>query len=113
MLPGDSARTARAATALISDTRACHYFDPERRAGRAIASRMGGEGKIAWDMYLLFAPGVAWEDEPPLPLDWAHQLGDAAWADPARCHRGDDLVRALKDLLHRYSLSLPPREDGR
>ena len=111
MLPGDSARTARAATALISDTRACHYFDPERRAGRAIASRMGGEGKIAWDMYLLFAPGVAWEDEPPLPLDWAHQLGDAAWADPARCHRGEDLIATLENLLRHCSPPLTPIEN--
>ncbi len=99
MLPGDSARAARAATALVADTRAHHYFDPDRRAGRAIANRMGGEGKIAWDIYLFFPPGVTWEDEPPLPAEWAHQLGDAAWADPARCHRGDGLVAALEGLL--------------
>ena len=113
MLPGDNASAAQAATALVSDIRARHYFDPDRRAGRAIASRMGGEGKIAWDMYLFFAPDAPWEDEPPLPLDWAHQLGDAAWADPARCRRGEDLVDALKDLLRRFSHSLPPKEDGR
>jgi len=112
MLPGDSAGTARVATALIPDARARHYFDPERRAGRAIAGRLGGAGKIAWDIYLFFAPGVAWEDEPPLPLGWAHQLGDAAWADPARCHRGEDLVAALEDLLRRCSPSPPPNESG-
>jgi hypothetical protein len=110
MLPGDSARAAQAATALVSDARARHYFDPERRAGRAIAGRMGGEGKIAWDMYLFFAPDATWEAEPPLPMEWAHQLGDTAWADPARCHRGEGLVAALAGLLRQCSPPLPPAE---
>ena len=108
MLPGDSEDAARAATALIPDARAHHYFDPDRRAGSALASRMGGEGKIAWDMYLFFTPGAIWEDEPPLPMDWVHQLGETAWADPARCHRGDDLAAALEGLLHRWSPDLRP-----
>jgi hypothetical protein len=112
MLPGDSANAAQAATALVTDARACHYFDPERRAGRAIASRLGGEGKIAWDIYLFFAPDAAWEDEPPLPLDWAHQLGDAAWVDPARCRRGEELVAALESMLHRYCPFLEKQEGG-
>jgi hypothetical protein len=112
MLPGDSASTAQAATALVTDARARHYFDPERRAGRAIASRLGGAGKIAWDIYLFFAPDAAWEDEPPLPLDWAHQLGDAAWVDPARCRRGEELVAALESMLHRYCPFLEKQEGG-
>jgi hypothetical protein len=99
MLLDDSEDAARAATALIPDARACHYFDPNRQAGRVLASRMGGEGQVAWDIYLLFPPGVAWEDEPPLPIDWVHQLGNTGWADPARCHHGDDLVAGLAALL--------------
>ena len=108
MLPGDSEDAARAATELIPDARARHYFDPDRQAGRALASRMGGEGQIAWDIYLLFPPDVPWEDEPPLPIDWAHQLGDTAWADAARCHRGDSLVVALGARLRAWSPQLDP-----
>ena len=110
MLPGDCENAARAATALIPDARARHYFDPDRQAGCASATRMGGEGKIAWDMYLFFPADVTWEDEPPLPMDWVHQLGETAWADPARCYRGDDLVSALEGLLHRWSPDLCPTE---
>jgi len=110
MLPGDGEGAARAATAFIPDARACHYFDPDREAGRALASRMGGHGQIAWDIYLFFPPGVTWEDKAPLPIDWVHQLGDTAWADPVRCHRGEDLVVALEGLLHRWSPPLHPAE---
>jgi hypothetical protein len=110
MLPGDSENAARAATVLIPDARARHYFDPDRQAGRVLASRMGGQGEIAWDMYLFFPPDVAWEDEPPMPADWVHQLGEAAWTDPTRYHHGDDLVAALERLLHRWSQDLRPME---
>jgi hypothetical protein len=34
-------------------------------------------------------------------------LGDTAWADPARCYRGEDLVAALGGLLRKYCSSLP------
>ena len=110
MLPGDCENAARSATALIPDARASHYYDPDRRVGRALASRMGGEGKVAWDIYLFFPPGITWKDEAPLPVDWVHQLGDAAWADPARCYRGDDLVAALGARLHAWSPQLDAGE---
>ena len=113
MLPGDSENAARSATALIPDARTRHYFDPDRRAGRALAGRMGGEGKVAWDIYLFFPPGTTWEDEAPLPVDWVHQLGDTAWADPARCYHGDDLVAALGARLHTWSPQLDPGESDR
>ena len=113
MLPGDCEKMAQSATALIPDARASHYYDPDRRAGRALASRMGGEGKVAWDIYLFFPPGMTWEDEAPLPVDWVHQLGDTAWADPARCHRGKDLVAALEALLHAWSPQLDAGESDR
>jgi hypothetical protein len=29
-----------------------HFHDPDRLAGEAIATRLGGAGKIAWDIYL-------------------------------------------------------------
>jgi hypothetical protein len=100
MLEGDSEEAATAATAMVPD--ACHYYDPDRRVGRAIARRMGGEGKIAWDIYLFFTPESTWGEEPPLPADWVHQLQGAAWADPVRYHRGDDLVAALDSLMRRF-----------
>jgi len=95
MLPGDSESAAQVATALIPDARAQHFFDADCRAVRALASRLGGEDRIAWDMYLFFSPGVTWGDEPPLPMDWVHQLDDEDWADPARYRCGNDLVAAL------------------
>jgi len=31
-------------------------------------------GSLAWDVYLIYPPGVKWEKEPPKPVYWQHQL---------------------------------------
>jgi hypothetical protein len=31
-------------------------------------------GQLAWDAYLLFAPGIEWDEAPPPPSFWMHQL---------------------------------------
>ena len=38
---------------------------------------LGGPGGYAWDTYLVFSIGVTWDEAPPLPSDWVHQLDHA------------------------------------
>ncbi len=95
MLRWDGALTAKLLAATLRDPRVRHFHDPNRRAGRAVAESLGGYGKIAWDIYLFYAPGGEWSDTLPVPATWAHQLSDSGWADPARDHRGDDLAWQL------------------
>jgi hypothetical protein len=95
MLEADSEETARESAPIVIDPRFRHFHDPERRLGRVIAQRLGGEGRVAWDIYLFFAEGAEWLEDPPTPTDWIHQLS-ASWADPARLRFGDGLVRALR-----------------
>ncbi len=96
MLTGDDKAAAHRVIATCPDPRAIHFYDPDRLAGRALAAALGGEGKVAWDVYLIYGPGTRWEERPPIPADWAHQLGGSRWADPVRYRTGDDLVLTLR-----------------
>ena len=103
MLDGDTEMAARrSAGGIVHDPRVRHFYDPERRAGKAITRSLGGEeGKAAWDIYLFYEKGCEWIDGPPAPVDWMHQLTSSSWADPARYRQGDDLVKALHETMKR------------
>jgi hypothetical protein len=68
------------AMALLSDPRVRHYWDGDRRVGRAFRVLDLGDREIdletdAWDVWLLFDEDVTWEaDTPPRPAWWEHQL---------------------------------------
>ena len=107
MLDGDSTRFAF--ERIGSDRRSTHYWEGE---GWPVSTRLRpvlGLGTYnpemsAWDVYLLFPPGVVWTDEdPPLPLDWTHNLRE----------NEPDRPRITRDLLIEWSsreLTLPPEE---
>lgn len=99
MVEGDSLEAARAMARRIVDSRVRHFFDAEKRAGKVIAASLGGAGKIAWDIYLLFPRGSRWESRPPAPQFWMHQLTQSTWAGAAHQHCGDDLVRELEKCM--------------
>lgn len=81
MVRGDSALEA---AALVSpDERfVLQSWDAQRSVGEAFARTL----KLncpAWDVYLLYKPGVRWDEgDAPMPSVWMHQLGDYAGADP-------------------------------
>jgi hypothetical protein len=104
MLPEDGEADVEALAGEMTDRRIGWFHDPKRRAGQAIAASLGAPGKVVWDVYLFFGAGAEWNDQPPAPLQWVHQLGDS-WADRTRHHFGDqlepELSRLLKSLLGR------------
>lgn len=62
MLPGDA--NPQVADLLVDD-RARHYWDGERRLGRAVAREVGyGGGSTAWDIFLVYGPDAKWGDAP-------------------------------------------------
>ena len=87
---------SRAASALPGDG-VRHFYDPRRRIGKAFAPSLRAQGALVWDVYLIFPPGGRWEEAPPPPAEWAHQL-DAAWADASRFHTEDDLDHWLRQV---------------
>ena len=101
MLPLDNRAMARVRAQTMQDPRVQHFHDPRKRVGRAIAHSMGGRDKVAWDIYLFFAPGGEWDGGPPPSTWWAHQLSGSSWADSAHYHHGDDLVGQLRQAVAR------------
>ena len=62
---------------LIPDPRARHYWTEEQSLGMAYGKivKLPRGRDLAWDIYFVFDAGVKWEEAPPMPADWAHQLG--------------------------------------
>ena len=77
ILPEDTEAAARERAALVHDRRAQHFWDAQRALPGAFAAVLGlPEGWPAWDVYLAYTPGVVWNERPPAPAFWHHQLGD-------------------------------------
>ena len=53
---------------VMSDPRATHLWDERRLASRAFAGEVEGAAAPVWDAYLLYGPGLTWDDGPPRPI---------------------------------------------
>jgi hypothetical protein len=94
MLPGDSEASARTSARRFNDHRVRHYYDPDKRSGKAVARSLGYADRVAWDIYLFYAPGSEWSENPPIPTYWMHQLREN-WPDHEHFYIGEDLVNEL------------------
>jgi hypothetical protein len=101
ILPADNLESAGQAALEFDAGHVRQFYDGGRVLGRNVGEMLGADGKIAWDVYLVYAPDVTWSAQFPPPSEWVHQL-DADWADPERHHKGQDLVRALDEVVRRY-----------
>ena len=107
MLEGDNKREALRSARLVARAGARarprpgiqHFYDPRRLAGRSIARGLGGAGKAAWDIYLLYERGCVWGEEPPMPALWFHQLEGSNWAGAQEYRCGESLVAALREMV--------------
>jgi hypothetical protein len=77
ILPEDSEEAARDSSALVTDPRAAHFWDATRALPPLLAPVLSlPEGWPAWDVYLAYPPAALWDERPPTPAFWHHQLGD-------------------------------------
>ncbi len=102
MLKGDRFETAQRAAHIYKDQRVQQFYDAEHHAGKAVAQSVGGTGEIAWDIYLFYPEGSLWENAPPLPEIWMHQLS-ASWADAVYRHCGADLTKHLHTTMDKLT----------
>ena len=98
MLPEDSLEAALPTIKLLKDDRIQHFYDPNQIAGKEIAISVDWFGHIAWDIYLFYAPGTEWKDNPPISEHWMHQVSDE-WAKDEHYRTGNDLKYELKKSL--------------
>lgn len=72
---GDFKGEARKLSNSFRDRRVKYFLDPESSTGKQWERVLKTQRLIAWDVYLLYGADAQWEDEPPQPAYWMHQLG--------------------------------------
>ena len=83
MRPADTLVAARIQAAVNTAPHLYQGWDSERHIGN-VFQRTLRLTCSAWDVYLLYPPGVLWnEDAPPAPTFWMHQLSPEQGGDPA------------------------------
>jgi hypothetical protein len=83
MLPGDGPKVAeKAAKRFAIETPSLHYWEEEGWPVSTSLRHVLGIGRYdpvrsAWDVYLLYAPGVEWGNgDPPVPTAWGYNTRD-------------------------------------
>lgn len=75
VLRTDDLRGARKATTILPDARVGHYWIAGREVGEMFKPALELKGEVAWDLYLVYLPGVEWNGaRPPKPSYYMHQL---------------------------------------
>ena len=75
ILRTDNIRGARKATTILPDSRVRHYWIDGQEVGEAFQPALGLKDAVAWDVYLVYPPGVEWNgNRPPKPSYFMHQL---------------------------------------
>ena len=81
ILPSDGSAPDKDTLALVPDKRASHFWDAKGTLPVLFQKPLGLPKEcVAWDVYLIYPPGVRWESEPPKPVYWQHQLGGVTTA---------------------------------
>jgi hypothetical protein len=75
ILRADNLRGARKATTILPDSRVRHYWIEGQEVGEMFKPALGLKDEVAWDVYLVYPPGVEWTaSRPPNPSYYMHQL---------------------------------------
>ena len=80
VLEGDTPQAAeQVQERLPTDDRLRHFWDHDLKLSQAFHQllQLGQRPRphhIAWDIFLLYGAGTVWNEEPPMPEFWMHQL---------------------------------------
>jgi hypothetical protein len=89
ILRTDEERAARKATTILPDTRVRHYWTATQDLGEIFQPALSLRGTPAWDVYLVYPPGVEWKGKtPPKPHYFMHQLQEL----PEERHLDPDIL---------------------
>lgn len=102
MMSGDSYEAAQKSTGKFKDRRVRQFYDPRQMAGKAFSKSLSHDGEVAWDFYLFYPVQSEWQELPPVPEVYMHQLRDS-WADQDRLFEKDilkvELAKAMQLLF--------------
>lgn len=77
--------------AVISDTRAKHFWDKDKAVSNWLSKLPGDYEGVDWDVYYLFGPEARWEDK-PAPI---RSVGATIM------YERDKLLESIEPLLHK------------
>ena len=101
MLSDDDQREAELQATTFTDPRVTQRWDGRRESGTRFSKTLQLKS-AAWDVYLLYAPGVKWSGEtPPQPTFWMHQLRSESGADQRVCLNPAVMMSKVNALLRR------------
>lgn len=105
-MPGfsDNEKTAKRIAETIIDPRVQHFYDPfpSHRAGKAFAKIGNVNSGPAWDIYFFYDEDAIWNDSPPTPVEWWHQLGGGDRAS-AKHFAAGILAEKLHESMHKVT----------
>lgn len=67
MLGEETEDDAEEASKFLNDPRSTHFWTGEHDLAEMLKEPVGLTDELAWDVFLVFAPGVTWNDRPPKP----------------------------------------------
>ncbi|HKF54145.1 MAG TPA: hypothetical protein VKJ45_01825 [Blastocatellia bacterium] len=71
---GDFTGEAQKLSGSFRDKRVSYFLDTESETGKQWQPVLKTPS-TAWDVYLLYGPDQQWQEQPPEPAFWMHQLG--------------------------------------
>jgi hypothetical protein len=100
ILKTDDERSSRKAVSLFPDKRVKNYWVHTRAVGELFQTPINLTTEPAWDVYLVYQPGVVWDgDTPPEPTFFMHQLGGRL--PDGRRLDGPELRDGIEKILNR------------
>ena len=100
---GDFKGEARKLSNSFRDKRVSYFLDATSETGKKWERVLKTERFIAWDVYLLYGGDADWQDDPPPPAFWMHQLGGVTKAPTLD---EPTFTAKLKEMLH--EMTTPP-----
>ncbi len=82
------------------DKRVQYFKDSDSFAGTAWRQVLKLFRPVAWDVYLLYGSEADWQEEPPQPDYWMHQLGGVKIAPPLDEKKFTEELKGLLDKLN-------------
>lgn len=99
MLALDDASAANSQATIFQDQRVKQNWDGDHLSGDLFANALNLK-RDAWDVYLVYEPGLKWEGAtPPQPTFWMHQLKADTGAPQQLCLNENKFSQQIKQLL--------------
>lgn len=99
MVVGDQPKLAKQLAQNWQEPHISHSWDSKRVLGNEF-QKVLNLTRTAWDIYVIYKPGVVWEGMlPPKPTYWMHLLSDSSGADPAFFLNQEIFSKQIKSYL--------------